>query len=129
MPSWNEIKDYVQSKYTLNVDAPTHFSLVFGYDDDRSQQIGVRNFHSGDEEWIEFRTFVCAEADLNPRVALRKNEDILVGALALDKDGDYCLIHNARLATLDLTEFEYPLHALAHSADLLEEEHSGQDDF
>jgi len=129
MPSWNEIKDYANSKYTLNKDEDTYFSIVFGYDDDRSQQIMVRNFQVNDEEWVEYRTFICAEADLNTRVALRKNEELLVGALALDKDGDYCLLHNARLATLDLEEFEQPLHSLARSADQIEEEHTGKDDY
>ena len=128
MPSWNEIKDYARSTYTLNNDEDSYIAIVFGYDDDRSQLITVRNFQDDEEEWVEFRTFVCAEADLNARVALRKNEEFLVGALALDKDGDYCLVHNARLATLDLIEFGHPLHMLALSADRIEEEHTGMDE-
>jgi hypothetical protein len=129
MPSWNEIKDYARSKYTLNNDEDDFLAILFGFDDDRSQLITVRNFQDNDEEWVEFRTFICAEADLKPRVALRKNEEFLVGALALDKDGYYCLIHNARLATLDLVEFEHPLQLLALCADQLELDHAGTDEY
>src|SRR5690242_10343206 len=57
---------------TLNNDEDSYIAIVFGYDDDRSQLITVRNFQDEEEEWVEFRTFVCAEADLNARVALRK---------------------------------------------------------
>jgi len=129
MPTWDEIKDFARSKYTLSRDEDNWFSLVWDYDAERTQLISVRRFPYLEQDWIEFRTFVCKEEELAPRVALRKNADFAIGALALDADGDYCMIYNAPLATLDPDEFTVPLNVLAAVADKLENEHSAKDEF
>lgn len=128
MPTWEEIQQYARSKYTLAQDEENFFSLVFGFDDGRSQKIWVRHFEAMDSHWLEFRSVVCKGAEMNPRVALRKNADFVVGSLALDSDDDYVLIHNAPLETMDLEEFERPLHALSFSADRLEKEYAEDND-
>jgi hypothetical protein len=128
MPTWDELREHARTTYHLARDEEGYFSLIWSYDSGRSQQITVRRFSSFDAEWIEFRTFVCREDELHPRVAVRKNENFTIGALALDDDGDYCLIHSAPLATLDPEEFELPLRVLAYTADDLEREHSARDD-
>jgi hypothetical protein len=129
MPTWDEIKDFARSKYTLSRDEDNWFSLVWDYDTERTQLISVRRFPYLEQDWIEFRTFVCKEAELAPRVALRKNAEFAIGALALDADGDYCMVYNAPLATLDPDEFTVPLNVLAAVADKLEDEHSAKDEF
>jgi hypothetical protein len=129
MPTWDELQAHARKTYTLSLDESDYFGLVFSYSDGRSQQIVVARFQAYEKDWIRFRTFVCAEADLNLRVALRKNEGFTIGALALDADGDFCLQHTAQLATLDPEEFEVALGALAGAADTLEEEHSGKDTY
>ena len=129
MPTWGELKEYARSKYTLNNDDEEGFSIVFKFDDDRTQQIGVHHFTAFDKDWVEFRSYVCKEAEMSPKVALRKNDDFAIGALALDDDGDYCLLYSAQLDTLDPEEFELPLHILARIADDLEETFSSGDDF
>ena len=129
MPTWDELQAHARKAYTLSLDETDYFGLIFSYDDERSQQITVSRFQAFEVDWIRFRTFVCAEADLNLRVALRKNEGYTIGALALDADGDYCFQYAAPLATLDPEEFSVALRALAASADTLEEEHSGKDTY
>lgn len=129
MPSWDEIKDYARSKYTLDDDQDDSFSLVFRYDDDRTQKIGIAHFTAFERDWIEFRSYVCKEADMVMKVALRKNDDLPIGALALDEDGDYCLLYSAPLATMDPEEFELPLTILAQIADDLEQTYSASDAF
>ncbi|MCA9638581.1 MAG: hypothetical protein KC420_21275 [Myxococcales bacterium] len=129
MPSWKEIKDYARSKYKLAEDEERYFSLIFGFNDGRSQKIFVRRYEAFDMEWVEFRSVVCNGDKMPPKVALRKNEDFACGALALDGDGDYVLIYNAPLPTMDPDEFELPLHVIAKTADRLESEYSGEDDF
>ncbi|HFE46013.1 MAG TPA: hypothetical protein ENJ18_11075 [Nannocystis exedens] len=129
MPTWNEIKDYARSKYKLMEDEERYFSLVFGFSNDRSQKIFVRVFDAFDMQWVEFRSVVCHGDRMPAKVALKKNEEFACGALALDGDGDYVLIYNAPLPTMDPDEFELPLNVIARTADKLESEYSGDDDF
>jgi hypothetical protein len=130
MPSWSEIQEYARSKYILQNDEESWFALVFEYDSGRTQKIRVGKFTAFDEEWIEFRSIVCKGDEMSPKVALRKNADFVIGALALDSDDDYVFLHSAPLATLDLPEFERPLHVIARTADSLEKDYSeGKDDW
>lgn len=128
MPTWPEIQEYARSKYTLQDDHEPHFSLVFEFDNGRSQLIRVRHFVAFDKDWIEFRSLVCKEAQMPARVALKKNDDFVVGALTLDEDNDYCFVYSVCLETLDPDEFELPLHVVARTADQLESDYSGDDD-
>ena len=130
MPSWGEIQEYARSKYKLAEDEENWFSLVWGYDDGRSQKIWCRKFNCFDIDWVEFRSVVCKEAEMAHRVALKKNSGFAVGALGLDDDGDYVFLYSAPLPTMDPEEFELPLRVVAGTADGLEEEFSaGDDDF
>ncbi|XVU22785.1 hypothetical protein ACQPZJ_36765 [Actinoplanes sp. CA-054009] len=128
MPTWHELREHARTKYDLARLEDTWFALVFSYESGRTQQIVVRRYEAFEQDWIEFRTFVCPEGDLSPRVALRKNDEFTLGALALDEEGDYVLVHHAPVATLDPDEFAVPLHLLADTADALEKEHSAKDD-
>jgi hypothetical protein len=130
MPSWSEIQEYARSKYILQNDEDDWFALVFEYESGRTQKIRVKKFEAFDSDWIEFRSMVCKGTELAPKVALRKNFEFVIGALALDGDDDYVLLHNAPLATLDIEEFERPLKAIARTADALEQDYSeGNDDW
>lgn len=130
MPTWGEIQEYVRGKYKLAEDEENWFSLVWAYDDKRTQKIWVRRFNAFNMDWVEFRSLVCKESEMAHRVALKKNAGFAVGGLALDDDGDYVFLYSAPLPTMDPEEFELPLHVVASTADGLEEEFSaGDDDF
>lgn len=130
MPTWAELQEYARGKYLLDDDEENWFSLVFNMDSGRTQKIRVRTFQAFDEAWIEFRSVVCKGSEMPAVVALRKNADFAIGALALDSDEDYVLVHNAPLATMDPAEFERPLHVIAGTADSLEKDYSaGNDDW
>ena len=128
MPSWGEIQEYARSKYKLEQDEEHWFTLIFAYESGRSQRIRVARFESFDMEWVEFRSVVCKESEMAHRVALKKNDDFSVGALALDDDNDYVFIYSAPLPTMDPDEFELPLYVIANTADRLESEYSSGDD-
>lgn len=129
MPTWPELKDYAKSKYALDDDGDDDFSLIFEFETGRTQKVGITRFSAFDKNWIEFRSYVCKGAQMDKEVALRKNEELAIGALALDDEGDYCLLYSVALDTLDPDEFEIPLHALAHVADELEAHYAVSDDF
>jgi hypothetical protein len=129
MPTWRELKDYARTKYALDDDAEDDFSLIFEFETGRTQKIGITRFAAFGKDWIELRSYVCKGAQLDKEVALRKNEEMAIGALALDEEGDYCLLYSVALDTMDPEEFEIPLHALAHVADELEAHYAASDDF
>src|SRR4051812_870815 len=113
MPSWGEIQEYARTKYKLQNDDDESFALVFEFEDNRTQLIACYHFTAFEKDWIEFRSVVCKEAEMSPKVALRKNDDFVVGALTLDDDGDYCFVYSACLDSMDPEEFELPLHVVA----------------
>jgi hypothetical protein len=127
MPSWADIQEYARENYELSHDGDDSFSVRFELEGERSQEIAVRYFTAVDCEWLEFRTYVCKEAELDHREALRKNADLPLGALALDAKGEYFVSYSAQLATMDPEEFDVPLNLLVLFADALEEDHAGND--
>jgi len=129
MPTWPELKEYARGKYVLDDDADDDFSLIFEFETGRTQKIGITRFAAFGKDWIELRSYVCKGDQMPHDVALRKNEELAIGALALDDEGDYCLLYSVPLATMDPDEFEIPLHALAHIADELEAHYAKSDDF
>lgn len=128
MPTWGEIQEYVRSNYKLSEDEEDWFSLIWAYDNERTQKIWVRRFNAFDMEWVEFRSVICKENEMAHRVALKKNAGFAVGSIALDDDNDYVFIYSAPLPTMDPDEFELPLHVVARTADQLESEYSAAGD-
>lgn len=129
MPTWAQLKAYARATYTLDDDSEDDFSLIFEFETGRTQKVAITRFVAFDKDWIELRSYVCKRHQLDPEVALRKNEDFAIGALAIDEEGDYCLVYSIPLDTMDPSEFEIPLHALAHVADELEAHYAASDDF
>lgn len=128
MPTWGEIQEYVRSKYKLAKDEPEWFSLVWAYQNDRSQLIRCKHFKAFDQDWIEFASACCKENEMSPLVALKKNNDFAVGFIALDGD-IYVFKYTVPLTNLDIEEFELPLHVVASTADQLESQFAAQDKF
>ncbi len=128
MPTWDELRGYAREKYKLQDDEPGYFSLVFRVESERTQLITVRRVTAFDSDWIEFRSPVCREGQMDPKHALRQNATFAVGALALDGE-KYYLLYSIPLATMQTEEFELPLHVLARTADSLEGTFTTGDEF
>ena len=129
MPTWGEIQEYVRKKYKLSHDDDESFVLNWKFSDERTQRILVRRFNAFDQDWVEFRSAVCKEGAIPHRVALKKNFDFVIGALAIDADGDYVVTYSHPLASMDIDEFELPLHVIARTADNLEGSYTAEDKF
>lgn len=129
MPTWPELQEYVRGKYKLSKDEEKWFSLVFAYDTNRSQLVVVRTFDAFNQAWIEISSRICKEEEMSPRVALKKNWDFAVGAIALDEQGFYMMVHRTPLANMDPDEFELPLGAICRTADDLERNYAGADKY
>jgi hypothetical protein len=128
MPTWAEVQEYARSKYDLAEESENSFKLIWEYGNNRLQQIVVSRFEAMDREWCDFASPACKRSDLEPDVALSKNFGFALGALCLDGDV-YVVRYSTQMATMDLDEFELPLHVVASTADQLEQEFATKDDF
>lgn len=128
MPTWAEVQEYARSKYKLADDRDNSFKLVFEYQNKRLQAVIVSRFEALNRDWCDFASACCQLDQMNPEVALRKNFQFAVGALCLDRD-TYIVRYSVQMATMDMEEFELPLHVVASTADKLEQEFAASDRF
>lgn len=129
MPTWPEIQAYARGKYTLSKDEENRFAITFREQNNRTQMIWVRPFTAYNQQFLEFKSYFCKEDEMAPKVAVRKNSELAVGYIALI-DTHYALVHNVPMKSMDVEEFELPLHAVATMADQLERNYSaGSDTF
>jgi hypothetical protein len=127
MATFEEMRQYAREKYQVSGEDETGFSLLFEYENGRSQLIGCFCFEALEREFIEFRTRVCAVQELGPHQALKLNAGFTLGALALE-DGYYYLIANLMVKDMDPDEFDLPVNILAAIADELEGTYSNESD-
>lgn len=120
---------HVKQRYVLDNDDDEGFSVEFTFDHGRKQLVGVHRFTAFEQTFIEFRTYVCHEADMELREALTNNDDFVLGALALDTDGDYALLYSTPIAPLSTFDFDLLLQSLARQADKLETQYAGTDQY
>ncbi|MFK8004428.1 MAG: hypothetical protein AB8H86_32980 [Polyangiales bacterium] len=128
MPTWSEVQDYARSKYKLAEDNENSFKLVFEYENDRLQAVIVSRYTAIKKEWCDFSSAACTIDQMPPEVALQKNFEFAVGALTLDKN-IYVVRYSVQMATMDMEEFELPLHVVSSTADKIEQEFGKQDEF
>jgi len=128
MATWAELQAHARMRYKLNNDDIEGFSVEFTFDNGRTQLVGVHAFGAYEQAFIELRTYVCAEGEMSPRVALQKNDDFILGSLALDQEGDYCLLYSTPIRSLSLADFDLVIRAIALTADKLENNYAGTDE-
>jgi len=128
MADWNALHRYIKSEYKVASDEINSVKLIFNLDNDRSQLVVVEKAGEvGDSEWAVVSTAVCGENEINPKAALMRSSQMVVGGLALVEGGPVIFRHSIRLADLDPGEFEEPLKLAAIFGDKLEQELSGAD--
>lgn len=128
MLTWAEIQEHVRAKYKLAEDHEDGFKLVWRYDNDRLQQIFVNCYAALGEAWCNFTSPACRLEDLAADVALRRSLGFAVGSLCLDGEV-YVVRYSVPIGSLKLATFDLLLGVIASTADRLEEELSGADDF
>ena len=132
MPTWGEVQEYVRSKYKLSRDEGDWFSMVWAWNDqqgrERRQLIVCRKMNAFNSEWLDFSSAICKESQLPHKTALLKNAEFAVGSIILDND-TYLFRYSLPMATMDPDEFELPLWVIARTADELEAQFTGGDNF
>jgi hypothetical protein len=129
MPTWSEIQEHMRAKYKLEDDTGWEMSMVWTYDDGRSQKIRIRRYTAFDDrEMIELKSAFARKVDLDPVAMLRKNSELPLATVALD-DELYIVVYNVLLRHLDLGDFDLLVSRVAAVADTLEEKYVRRDEF
>ncbi|MBO0868601.1 MAG: hypothetical protein J2P15_08555 [Micromonosporaceae bacterium] len=130
MATWNNLVDYVSSRYQATEERPGCIKLVFELPDLRSQVVFVwqQMLRDGTEEWLQIESPIGRVDSMNLRAVLEEVGEMVCGGAAL-MDGVLFVRQAMPMANLDINEFERPLRLVTSSADLLERKFVGGDEF
>lgn len=128
MTAWSDVQKHMRGKYKLHDDGPDMMSMVWSYEDGRSQKIIVRRFEAAGREMLEFKSAFARRGDVEPEVMLQDNSKLPLATVAMSGDV-FLVVYNALLSHLVLDDFDFCLSRVAAVADTLEERYVRQDKF
>ena len=120
MPTWTDIKDHARSSYALAEEHDHSFKVVFEYPGGRLQAVIVSHYQALGRAWVDFSSACCRVDRMDPKAALQQSFNLAVGSLCLDGDV-YVVRHTVMVDELQLRDIELSLHAVARSADQIEQ--------
>lgn len=136
MATWRELVTFIRKSYRVVRDEPEEIRIRVRFrdggedDEERTQMVVIaREVLDKREEWVQIATpFAKAdEVDLRSVLAEIGHTTVVGGAVVM---GDYLVLrHSLPLVNLDINEFTDPLELVTGSAELLEEQFTGRDDF
>lgn len=128
MATWTELQDHMRASYRLQDDQNDMMSMVWSYDDGRSQRIILRKYRAFDREMVEFKSAFARHEDVDATEMVRKNSELPLAMVALSGD-TYIVVYNALLEPLRLDDADFLLSRVAAVADTLEERYGRRDVF
>jgi hypothetical protein len=128
MTTWADVQKHMRDEYKLQDDQPDMLSMVWSYDDGRSQKVIVRRFEAAGREMIEFKSAFARKGDVEAEAMLAENSKLPLATVALAGEV-YLVVYNALLSHLVLDDFDFCLSRVAAVADTLEEKYARQDTF
>ena len=135
MAQWNDLVAFIRQTYRVIRDDPgeIRIRLVFGDDAEttgRAQVVVIaREIFDQREDWVQIATPFARvdEVDLL-EVLAEVGQTLVVGGIVVM--GEHVVLrHSLPLINLDLNEFTDPLELVAGSAELLEQQFTGRDDY
>ncbi|WP_309116438.1 hypothetical protein [Saccharothrix sp.] len=135
MASWGDLAAYIRDTYDVISEEEDEIRILFNFeqfdeDDERTQVIIlVREVLDKLHEWVQIASPIglASEVDLHALLTEVGNSSIACGAAIM---GDHVVLrHSLPLVDLDIHEFTDPLTLLAGTADRLEEQFFGGDDY
>src|ERR1041384_6317120 len=135
MATWGDLAAYVRDTYDVISEDGDEIRIVFNFlqfdeDDDRTQVvILVREVLDKLHEWVQIASPIGLAANVDLRALLEEggNSSIACGAAIM---GEHVVLrHSLPLLNLDIHEFTDPLALLAGTADQLEEQFFGADNY
>lgn len=126
--SWPDIQKHMRESYKLADDTPDMMSMVWTYDDGRSQKIVIRRYKAFERDMLEFKSPFARKGDIEPETLLADNSQLPLATIALSGDV-YLVVYNALVEGLSMDHFDFVLSRVADVADTLEEKYASKDDF
>ncbi|EHR50744.1 hypothetical protein SacmaDRAFT_2500 [Saccharomonospora marina XMU15] len=135
MASWEDLVAYVGQEYDVVREEPDEIRIKIGYGEDeyaprRAQVVIIaREIMDRKEEWVQIATPFARVGQVDLRAVLTEigNTTVVGGAVLM---GDHLVLrHSLPLVNLDINEFVDPLELVTGSAELLEEQFTGRDDY
>ncbi|RKT56456.1 hypothetical protein [Saccharothrix australiensis] len=135
MASWGDLAAYIRATYDVISEQEDEIRILFNFeqfseDDDRTQVIIlVREVLDKLHEWVQIASPIGLAANVDLRALLEEvgHSTIACGAAIM---GDHVVLrHSLPLVDLDIHEFTDPLALLAGTADQLEEQFFGGDNY
>lgn len=128
MATWDDVREHMRKTYQLADDEEDMLSMVWSYDDGRSQKIIVRRYEAFERELVELKSAFGRRGDADFEAMLRKNAELPLATVGLTGDV-YIVVYNALLAHLDFEDLDLYLSRVAAVADTLEETYAAKDLF
>ncbi|GAA3586525.1 hypothetical protein GCM10022222_84040 [Amycolatopsis ultiminotia] len=135
MAQWDDLVAFIRHEYRVIRDEPDEIRVRISFSDDaetegRAQVIVIaREVFDRREDWVQIATPFARvdEVDLY-RVLSEAGETLVVGGIVAM--GEHLVLrHSLPLVNLDLNEFVDPLELVAGSAELLEQQFTGRDEY
>lgn len=128
MAQWSELRNGLRERYQLAEDEPNMVSLVWTYDEGRSQKVILRRFVANQFEILEIKSAFARRGDVEPEVLMRVNAQLPLATTALSGDV-YLVVYNVLCSTVTPESLDTLLGRVAAVADHLEEKHCSGDRF
>lgn len=134
MASWGDLVAYCREAYRVVRDEPDELRVRIAYGDpaaeDRAQIVIIaREVFDQKEEWVQIATPFARADEVDLHDVLTEIGNTLVVGAAVIMGEHLVLRHSLPLINLDINEFVDPLELVTGSAELLEEQFTGRDDY
>lgn len=135
MATWHELVTYIKQSYRVVREDPEEIRIRLRFrkgpeDPERTQMVVIaREVLDMREEWVQIATPFARVDNVDLRSVLEEigHTTVVGGAVVM---GEYLVLrHSLPLVNLDINEFIDPLELVTGSAELLEEQITGRDDF
>ncbi|MFI7119841.1 hypothetical protein [Amycolatopsis sp. NPDC049868] len=134
MAEWADLVAFVRHEYRVVKDEPDEIRIRLSYGDDdyeeRAQTVVIaREIFDRREDWVQIATPFARVSEVDLASVLTEiGNTIVVGGLVVM--GEHLVLrHSLPLVNLDINEFTDPLELVAGSAELLEQQFTGRDDY
>ncbi|WP_340681622.1 hypothetical protein LCL61_23060 [Amycolatopsis coloradensis] len=135
MAEWADLVAFVRHEYRVVKDEPDEIRIRLSYGDDddyeeRAQTVVIaREIFDRREDWVQIATPFARVSEVDLATVLTEiGNTIVVGGLVVM--GEHLVLrHSLPLVNLDINEFTDPLELVAGSAELLEQQFTGRDDY
>jgi hypothetical protein len=130
MATWPALTEYVRSHYKVSDEKPRSMKLIFDVGDLRSQVVFLwrMSLLEGEEDWVQIESPFGRLDSINLRAAIDSMGNTVCGGIA-SLNEFVTVRHSVPLLNLDINEFERPLFLVTGTADRLERQFKGGDEF